>query len=437
MMSLLEDWIELLLTNSGVSAEVAPAVRLLILILSLAVFGGILYLITKKVVIGYVYKLVKESPAKWDDALADQNVLSHLAHIVPAVVVKITAPVLFQDFPGWVPVVVRITDAYLIILGIAIVFAVVRVIEQAVAAMPAFKDKPVSSYFQLLRLILYIATGILILSAIMGRSPLYFLSAFGALSAILLLIFRDTILGLVASVQMSTNDMVRVGDWVEMPKFNADGDVISINLNTVKVQNWDRTITTIPTYYFITDSFKNWRGMVESGGRRIKRSIHINMQSVRFVDPDTREHYKKYYLITEYVTQRQQEIEAHNARHNFDTSILINGRRMTNLGVFRKYIEQYLRNHPRIRQDMALMVRQLAIEDNGVPLEIYCFTNTTAWVEYESIQADIFDHLLAAAAFFDLDIFQQPSGRDIQSAAGALGSRLNDKPGYPGSDESG
>jgi miniconductance mechanosensitive channel len=421
-MDYLEDWIELLLTNGGISAEAAPGLRLLIMMLVLALVAGILFLITKKVVIRYVYKLVKDSPAKWDDALADNNVLSHVAHIVPAIVVKVTAEAMFRDFAEWLPAVVRITDAYLIIIGIAIVFSIVRVIEQSVAAMPAFKDKPVSSYFQLLRLILYIATGIMVLSAIMGRSPLYFLSAFGALSAILLLIFKDTILGLVASVQMSTNDMVRVGDWVEMPKFNADGDVISINLNTVKVQNWDRTITTIPTYYFITDSFKNWRGMVESGGRRIKRSIHINMQTVRFVDPETRERYKSYYLLRDYVTQRQQEIEAHNARHDFDATVLINGRRMTNLGVFRKYIELYLRNHPKIRQDMALMVRQMAIEDNGVPLEIYCFTSTTAWVEYESIQADIFDHLLASANFFDLDIFQQPSGRDIAQAAAALQS---------------
>ena len=223
-------------------------------------------------------------------------------------------------------------------------------------------------------------------------------------------------MGLVASVQISSNDMVRVGDWIEMPKFNADGDVLAINLNTVKVQNFDRTITTIPTYYFISDSFKNWRGMVESGGRRIKRAIYINAQSIRFVDPDTRERYKKFNLLTEYINKRQKEIEEYNANNNIDTSILINGRRMTNIGVFRHYVENYLKNHPRISKEMTLMVRQLAIEDRGVPIEIYCFTNTTKWTEYESIQADVFDHVLSAAGFFDLEIFQQPSGKDISNA---------------------
>lgn len=427
-MYLLENWIEVLLTNGGIPVEAAPSLRLIILITLLVLVAGLLFLITKKIIIRYVYKWVKESPAKWDDALADHNVLSHIAHIVPAVMVKITAEVLFRDFTQILPFVTRLTNAYLIILGIAIVFSVVRVLEKSVGAMSGFKDKPVSSYFQLLRLILYIATGIMVLSAIMGQSPLYFLSAFGAISAILLLIFRDTILGLVASVQMSSNDMVRVGDWVEMPKFNADGDVISINLNTVKVQNWDRTITAIPTYFFITDSFKNWRGMVESGGRRIKRSLFINMHTVKFVDPDTRERYKSYFLIRDYISERQREIEAFNAQHEFDTSVLINGRRMTNLGVFRKYVEHYLRNHPHIRQDMTVLVRQMSIEDRGVPLEIYCFTATTAWGEYESIQADIFDHLLAAASFFELDIFQQPSGHDINLAASILQERIGTRP---------
>src|SRR5690606_1786120 len=192
-------------------------------------------------------------------------------------------------------------------------------------------------------------------------------------------------------------DVVRVGDWVEMPKFNADGDVIAINLNTVKIRNWDKTITAIPTFHFMSDSFKNWRGMQESGGRRIKRAVLINVRSIKFVDPEMRDRFKKYVLITDFVAQRQQEIEQHNLQGGFDTDQLINGRRMTNIGIFRRYIESYIRNHPRIRQDMSIMVRQLTIEDRGLPLEVYCFTNTVAWVEYEAIQSDIFDHLLAAA----------------------------------------
>lgn len=233
------------------------------------------------------------------------------------------------------------------------------------------------------------------------------------MTAIILLIFKDTILGLVASVQISSNDMVRVGDWVEMPKFNADGDVIAINLNTVKIRNWDKTISSVPTFYFISDSFKNWRGMQESGGRRIKRTIWINIRTVKFVDPGARERYRKYFLLKDYIGIRQKEIEEYNTRHDFDESALINGRRMTNIGVFRRYVELYLRNHDQIKQDMTLLVRQMPSEDKGLPIEVYCFTNTTAWAKYEEIQSDIFDHLFAAVSFFDLEIFQQPSGSDL------------------------
>lgn len=431
----IENWVEAMLVGAGVVSEAAIYLRLLIMLLALSIVAGLAFLITKQVVIRYIYKIVKKSDVTWDDILADQKVFNNVAHLIPALFVREFAQIIFIDFPGALPLVIKLTDVYIVLVGLTIVLAFVKVFEHWSLQAPAFKDKPITSYFQLFRIVLYIIAGILVLSILMGRSPVYFLTAFGAMSAILLLIFKDTILGLVASVQMSANDMVRVGDWVEMPKFNADGDVIEINLNTVKVRNFDRTITTIPTFYFITDSFKNWRGMVDSGGRRIKRSLFINVQSVKFVDPDTRESYKKYHLLKEYVTMRQREIEAFNAEHNFDTSQLINGRRMTNIGVFRRYIEEYLRNHPRIRQDMVIMVRQLSIDDIGVPLEVYCFTNTTAWVEYESIQADIFDHLLAAASFFDLEIFQQPSGRDINRAAGQLTVNLQQQKTASGSSQ--
>lgn len=427
VMDQIENWVEAMLVAGGVGDEAAIYLRLLIMFLALCLVAGLAFLITKQVIIRYIYKIVKKSDVTWDDVLADQKVFNNVAHLIPALFVREFAQIIFIDFPGALPLVIKLTDVYIVLVGLTIILAFVKVFEYWSIQAPAFRDKPITSYFQLLRIVLYVIAGILVLSVLMGRSPVYFLTAFGAMSAILLLIFKDTILGLVASVQMSANDMVRVGDWVEMPKFNADGDVIEINLNTVKVQNFDRTITTIPTFYFITDSFKNWRGMVDSGGRRIKRSLHINVQSVKFVDPDTREHYKKYHLLKDYVTMRQKEIEAFNAEHNFDTSQLINGRRMTNIGVFRRYVEEYLRNHPRIRQDMVIMVRQLAIDDTGVPLEVYCFTNTTAWVEYESIQADIFDHLLAAATFFDLEIFQQPSGRDINRAVGQLSFQVQQR----------
>lgn len=412
----IENWVDNLLIEAGVSHEWAIYLRLLSLLTALTIISGIGFFITKRIIIAYFYKLVRKSPVKWDDLLADQGVFNNLAHIVPAVFVRLLAPGIFNDFELVLPYIIKLTDIYLIIVGMTIVVALLKVAELAFSSLPAFKDKPLTSYFQLIRILFYITTAIFVFSVLLGKSPLYFLSAFGAMTAILLLVFKDTILGLVASVQMSSNDMVRVGDWIEMPKFNADGDVIAINLNTVKVQNFDKTITTIPTYYFITDSFRNWRGMVQSGGRRIKRSIFVDSNSIRFVDPETREELKKIHLITNFVSGRQQEIEAFNTKNNIDTSVLINGRRMTNIGVFRYYIESYLKSHPGIKKEMTIMVRQLAPEDKGIPLEIYCFTNTTVWLQYESIQADIFDHLFSAARYFDICLFQQPSGNDITRA---------------------
>ena len=415
-MEFVESRIEQILTNAGFMAEAVPYLRLLFLVLVLATVAGICFFITKKLIVANIYKLFKRSSFTWDDVLADHQIFRNLAHIAPAFVVRALMPLLLKDFDSLLPIAMKMTDAYLVVVGTMVVLSFLKVAEYGLSKSAVFIDKPLASYFQLFRIVLYIASGILVLSVLLGRSPVFFLSAFGAMTAILLLIFKDTILGLVASVQMSSSDMVRVGDWIEMPKFNADGDVIAINLNTVKVRNWDKTVTTIPTYYFVTDSFKNWRGMQESGGRRIKRSFFINVRTVKFIDPETREHYKNYHLLTDYLTRRQHEIEAHTAAPNFNTAELINGRRMTNIGVFRHYIGYYLKNHPGIKQDMTLLVRQLAMADHGVPLEIYCFTNTVKWAEYEEIQSDIFDHLLAAASFFDLEIFQQPGGSDITNA---------------------
>jgi miniconductance mechanosensitive channel len=419
----LQNWIEQFLLNSGLTPAGVPYVRLLIMMAVLAIIAWVIHVITKKLVIGSFYKFLKNTSFTWDDLFVDHKVFDNVAHIVPALFLKSVAEIIFRDFDQLLPWVIKLTDSYLIIVGMMVVLLFIKVIELLMTKIPAFYDKPIASYFQVVRIIIYTAVGILVLSVLMGRSPFYFLSAFGAMTAILLLIFKDTILGLVASVQISTNDMVRVGDWVEMPKFNADGDVLAINLNTVKIQNWDKTITTVPTYHFITDSFKNWRGMQESGGRRIKRSILINVQSIKFVDPETRELYKSYNLIKEFIIRRQLEIEAFNIENKVDTTHLINGRRMTNIGVFRNYIELYLRSLKTVRQDMTLLVRQLPMADHGLPIEIYCFTNTTSWTEYETIVADIFDHLLAAAIFFDLDVFQKPSGSDIASFTRGIGEK--------------
>lgn len=416
-MKFLDSWVEILLTTLGFSDHVTPGIRLILLLSSLILISTLFFYLTKKIVLRAVYKIFKKSSFQWDDALADYRVFDRTSHIVPAILVRTFSPIIFKDFESFLPLINKLTDIYIVVVGVIIFVSLLKVTEITLAKTKIFADKPVAGYFQLIRIVLYISTGILVLSVLLGKSPVYFLSAFGAISAILLLIFKDTILGFVASVQISTNDMIRVGDWVEMPKFNADGDVITINLNTVKIQNWDKTVTTVPTYYFITDSFKNWRGMQESGGRRIKRSLYINVKTVKFVDPETRERFKKYHLLTDFITKRQEEIDQFNKEHNFDTSQLINGRRMTNLGLFRRYIEAYLVNHKGINTDMTLIVRQLATEDKGIPIEIYCFTKTTAWIRYEEIQSDIFDHLYAAASFFELEIFQSPGGSDIRSLA--------------------
>lgn len=412
-MNTIEKHLEYLFTSLGLSNNMAIYVRLLTLLVLLSLLSFFFYWVTKKWIIPLFYKLFKKTSFTWDDVLVEKNAFRKLAHITPALIIKIGAPILFRDFPSSLSMVNKLTDAYLIFASILIVLAFLEVIESLFSKMPVFCDKPIGSYFQLGRIILYLVSAILILSVLLGKSPVYFLSVFGAMSAVVLLIFKDTILGFVSSIQMSANDMVRVGDWIEMPKFNADGDVIAINLNTVKVQNWDKTVTTIPTYFFTSDSFKNWRGMQESGGRRIKRSLNINVKSVKFVDATARESYKKIFLLKDYIETRQKEIEEFNSKYDFDSSVLINGRRMTNLGVFRHYVESYLKNHPKIHQGLTLLVRQLPLEDKGIPIEVYCFTKTTAWNEYEDIQADIFDHLLASASYFDLDVFQQVSGSDF------------------------
>lgn len=413
-LSNIETWVESLLRDAGIAEEWVIYVRLIFFLFVLCIGALLAFFITKRLIIHYIYKAFKKTSFTWDDLIADNKAFDNLAHIAPALIVRITAPVFFADFQSTIPVVIKLTDAYLIVVSMLVFFALTKVGEYVLAKHPVFKDKPLASYFQLIRILLYIVTLILVLSVLLDKSPVYLLSAFGAMTAVLLLVFKDTILGLVASVQMSANDMVRVGDWVEMPKFNADGDVIEINLNTVKVQNWDKTITNIPTYYFITDSFKNWRGMVQSGGRRIKRALYLNTQKVKFADQQLLGRLSKIHLLSDFIRERQREIDAYNIETGVDTSVLINGRRMTNLGLFRVYVDFYLKNHPRLRKDMTIMVRQLSYENRGIPLEIYCFTNTTKWLEYESIQADIFDHLYAAVSWFDLEIFQEPAGTDFR-----------------------
>ncbi|MDD3281402.1 MAG: mechanosensitive ion channel, partial [Bacteroidales bacterium] len=322
MMNSLFEWIDTLLASSNIDYGSIPYLRLLILFVSLIIISIICFYITKYAIIHTLYKFIRRTSIKWDDLLVEYKTFDNVAHLIPAIIVKQTTPLILIDFEKLIPFITKLTDIYIIIAILIIVLSFLKASEHIIRKSPIFINKPITSYFQLIRIILYIIIAILIISIFIEQSPLYLLSAFGAMSAILLLIFKDTILGLVASVQISSNDMVRPGDWIEMPKFNANGEVLTINLNTVKVENWDKTITTIPTYFFISDSFKNWRGMQQSGGRRINRAIHINTRSVKFIDVTLKKRLTKVQLIHDYLLDREKEINAYNEEHCIDTSEL-------------------------------------------------------------------------------------------------------------------
>jgi miniconductance mechanosensitive channel len=378
--------------------------------------------ITRRVLLRLIGQAVVATPNKYDDALLGRGVISRLAHVVPALVIFLGIPYVPGLPDGLVTVVRNVANAYMI-LTVALSFgnvlnAIGDIYEHSDPKRA--RDKPIKGYLQLIKIIAFIVAGILVVAVLIDRSPLLLLSGLGAMTAVLMLVFKDTILSFVASVQLSSHDMLRVGDWLEMPALNADGDVIDIALHTVKVQNWDRTITSIPTWRLINESFKNWRGMSESGGRRVKRALYLDQTSVRFLSDDERARLKRIALIDEYLDRKREELEAYNKVLLEEGRDPVNTRRVTNLGTFRAYIAAYLKAHPRVHPEMTQMVRQLQPGPTGLPLEVYCFTSTTAWVEYEGIQADIFDHLYAILPEFGLRVFQEPSGADMRHMLEAL-----------------
>jgi len=402
-----------ILLDFGLTPDAAHILNAFILVVCLGLILFVVDYFFRKILLYFIIKAIRKSRTKLDDYLLRNKVVNYFMHIVTLVIAKQFLPLIFAGFPKLVNGTMKFTDVILITSVGWFVIAVLKSLRDWLKSKKAFEDKPLDSYSQVLTILIFFVCGIMIFSLLTGKSPYAFLISLGAASAILLLIFKDTIMGFVASIQVSANDMVRVGDWVEMPKYGADGDVLSINLNTVKIRNFDRTITTVPTYAFISDSFKNWRGMQESGGRRIKRSIHLKMSSFRFLDADDIEKFKKYRLIRDYITERELEIESHNK--NIDAeSISVNIRRMSNIGVFRVYAEAYLKENKRIHKNMTTMVRQLSPTPQGLPLEIYCFTNDINWINYEVIIADIFDHLMTVVPEFGLTIFEEPSGDDFR-----------------------
>ncbi|MBL4653989.1 MAG: mechanosensitive ion channel [Flavobacteriales bacterium] len=405
MIEIIKDFTSWLITQ-GVNQDVAHYVRLAILLGILTILLFVVEFVARKFVVGGVRRVFKLTSNKWDDILVEKKVFIRLAHLFPAMVINWATPFVFDDFQFLIPIIYKLVEVYVVGVFLMVIISFLNALEFYFSNSKKFKDKPIESYFQLVKLIAYFIAGIFILSIAIGKSPIYLLSAFGAMTAIVMLIFKDTILGFVASIQVAANDMLRVDDWLEMPKYGADGDVIKISLTTVKVRNWNKTITTIPTYALVSESFKNWRGMQDTGARRIKRHMYIRPKSIRFVDANMLEKFGCFQLLENYLLSRQKEIEEFNSTSNSNKKETINGRNLTNIGVFRKYVELYLRNNKNVNHDLTLMVRQLQSNQYGLPLEIYCFANTTEWIEYEEIQSDIMDHLLAASESFGLEIYE-------------------------------
>ncbi|MCX7549553.1 mechanosensitive ion channel family protein [Xanthomarina sp. F2636L] len=397
------------LVSLNVPETASKYLNMLCLLIILAIIIYITDFITRKILLNAFSKFSDKSKTNFDDLLIDHKAPRNIAHIVPLVITIKVFPFVFYDFPHFEGYIIMILKVYGVILTIWIIRSILKTFESYFKTLPSLKDKPIDSYIQVAMLFLWIIGFATCLAVLIDLSFVKFFTTLGAASAVLLLIFKDTILGFVASIQVAINDSVRIGDWITMEKFGADGDVIEINLSTIEVQNFDKTITHIPTYAILTDSFKNWRGMQSSGGRRIKRAIVLKAKSVHYLTDEQIEELKKIEVISEYLSQRQKDIINYNETHNVDKTTLINGRNMTNLGVFRKYLLSYVQNHSAINKDMSIMVRQLEPTPNGLPLEIYAFSSDKRWENYEYIMADIFDHAISAVSYFDLELFEYPT----------------------------
>lgn len=403
------------LSANGVTEPTASFIGIgvtIILILLLA-YGS--FWITKRYMVHVIEIVFQRSKNTWDDALVKHGFVRRLSLLMPIIVVYMSADLMLPGQAMTSELFKRLAMVFFVFAGVWMLDAILLAVREIYNKSDVSFGRPIRGYLDGIKIIAYVMAGIFIVSILTGKSPWGILSILGGFTVVLMLVFKDTILGFVASIQLSGHDMVRVGDWIEMPKYGADGDVIDVTIHTVKVRNWDKTITTIPTYSLVSDAFKNWRGMSESGGRRIKRALHIDMRSIKFCTYEMLERFRKFDLIKNYIKEKQEEIARYNQEHATHPELLINGRRQTNIGVFRAYIIAYLRNHPKIHQSMTFLVRHLEPTQYGLPVQIYVFSNDQVWANYEAIQADIFDHLLAAIPEFDLRVFQNPSGYDLST----------------------
>lgn len=411
----ISEWSIGFLSNLGIPESWVSFINFVFLIAILVVLVFIVQYVTRYILQAILNRSSRFSGATFVKHLSEGRFAHFLAMVLPFSLVKGSIPIIFEAFPKMMNLMDKLADIFLIFYVIWLTMTIVNAATDTLRQKPGLKDKPLDSYSQVVKIVLYSIGFIVLFSILTNQKPGAIIAGLGAASAILMLIFKDSILGFVASLQVSANDMVRIGDWITMPKYGADGDVIQITLTTVKVKNFDKTITTIPPYALVSDSFQNWRGMQDTGGRRLKRSVFIKQSTIRFLHDEELEELSKVSLISDYIRERSMEIDTYNQKNGIDKSLLINGRNLTNMGLYRQYIKNYLSNHPDIHKELLLIVRQLQPTSKGLPLELYFFTATTVWVKYEDIVSDVFDHVTAAAKYFDLELFEDVSNPLIAS----------------------
>lgn len=414
----ISNWFLQLLQNFGVADNWAKYINPIILLIVLAVLVFVIQYLTRFLLMNILSRFRKISRNDFLANLIKRRFPHFLAMVVPYSLVKGSTPIIFDQFQKTMLFVNKLVDIFLIFYVIWLLMSLLNAFFDTLSEKPRMRDKPLESYAQVVKMVLYSIGFILLFSILTGQETSKVLTGLGALSAVLMLVFKDPILGFVASIQISANDMVRIGDWITMPKHDADGDVFEITLTTVKIRNFDKTITTIPPYSLVSESFQNWRGMVDTGGRRLKRSVFVKQSTIRFMQDEELKELEKIELIADYIRLRSEEINEYNREKGVDKSLSINGRNLTNMGLYRQYIKNYLKNHPDIHRELLLIVRQLQPTSKGLPLELYFFTSTTVWMKYEDIVSDIFDHVTAAANYFDLELYEDISNPIIGKPTG-------------------
>lgn len=412
----LQQWVNSYLVNWGLVHDSSNMWNNLIVLAFIILITVGLDYVCRYIFLGLFKRFAKKTKNQWDDLIVERKIINKLMHLIPAILVYILLPLAIpaNELPNLLGILRMICNIYIVAVTLRFINASLNLLLEIYSRKESMKDKPLKGFVQIIQVIIFFIGAIIIVSILIGKSPTALFAGLGASAAILTLVFKDTILGFVAGIQLSANDMLRPGDWITMSKYGADGTVIEVTLNAIKVRNFDNTITTIPPYALVSDSFQNWRGMQDSGARRIKRSINIDMNSVHFCSAEMLERFRKISLITDYVDSKEKELKSYNEEHHIDNAIRVNGRRQTNIGVFRAYLVNYLKSHPNVNQTQTCMVRQLQPTEKGLPLELYFFAATTQWIPYEDIQSDVFDHIMAVVPEFGLQMYQGVTGSDLR-----------------------